>query len=207
MRRSGRSARLDHAQPAGDERPADGDEVHEWLRRFGFRERVVLEPTGFGGFSLLLAADGDARTSFIDTGFGMSQVLPLIVQGVTAAPRKWIITEQPEIHLNPRLQAELPDLFISWVRDGSGVLVETHSEHFLLRLRRLVAAGEIDAAQVALYFVEREDGASQVREIPIEESGRIDPSSWPHGFFEDSLREALTLAQLQAKHRPGERDA
>jgi hypothetical protein len=176
------------------------DQVKHWLSRFGFHKELAYEAAGAGGFSLLLSpGNTNAPTSVIDLGFGVSQVLPLIVQGLKSAPSSWIISEQPEIHLNPRLQATLADLFAFFVSQEVGLIVETHSEHFLLRLRRLVAEGEIDSADVALYYVEQNNGESSVRSVPIEENGWIDPSMWPRGFFEDSLQEALALAQAQSR--------
>ena len=176
-------------------------ELHKWLVRFGINDRIDWKDVGPAGFSLHLDGGQDPPTSFVDAGFGMSQVLPLIVQSLMLPKRSWLITEQPEIHLNPRLQTELADLLVDVANRGSGAIVETHSEHLLLRLRNLVAAGEISSDQVALYFVEREGDRSIVREVPIEDSGRIDPKAWPAGFFEDSLREALSLADNQARAR------
>jgi len=176
-------------------------ELQGWLHRFGIRDRLAWKDVGPAGFSLHLDSGDDLPTSFVDAGFGVSQVLPLIVQALQLPRASWLITEQPEIHLNPRLQTELADLLVDVVARKSGAIVETHSEHLLLRLRNLVASGAISSDLVALYFLENDGDASRVREVPIEESGRIDPEAWPQGFFEDSLREALTLAQTQSGRR------
>jgi hypothetical protein len=173
-------------------------DLRRWLQHFEFNADLTWDGIGFEGFSLLLQHEKDVPTSFLDVGFGVSQVLPLIVQGLKSPKRSWMITEQPEIHLNPRLQAKLADFFVSLAKDEKGVLIETHSEHFLIRLRSLVAEGLMPADDVALYYVEATESGSAVRAVPIEANGYIDPQNWPAGFFEDSLRESLKLAHAQS---------
>ncbi|HET7483994.1 MAG TPA: DUF3696 domain-containing protein [Solirubrobacterales bacterium] len=175
--------------------------LRKWLKHFEFNADLIWDSVGFEGFSLLLQHEKDAPTSFLDVGFGVSQVLPLIVQGLKSRTRSWTITEQPEIHLNPRLQAKLADFFVSLANQDKGLLIETHSEHFLLRLRSLVAGGEIPAENVALYYVEATETGSSVRSVPIQTNGYIDPKNWPAGFFEDSLRESLRLAHTQSQYK------
>jgi hypothetical protein len=177
-------------------------EVNRWLRRFGFSEELAFSDVGTGGFSLVLVREGTAVAStFLDTGFGMSQVLPLIVQGLMSEPGDWVLIEQPEIHLNPKLQAALGDLLSNIVKRGVGLVIESHSEHLLLRLRHLMARRDLADDALGLYFVEQGDDRSTVRSVPVEASGFIAAKDWPHGFFEDSLRESMALAQAQLKER------
>src|SRR5579884_4190859 len=178
------------------------EEVQSWLSHFGFPQKVHFEAVGDEGFALRFGTRRRAST-LADMGFGLSQVLPLIVQGLYAAPGSWLVVEQPEIHLNPRLQAGLADLVVALNERSVGLILETHSEHLLLRLRRLLAQGKIDNEDFGLYFVERDGNASTVREVAIDQSGYINPETWPADFFDDSLRESLALAQAQA----GLRDA
>jgi predicted ATPase len=100
--------------------------------------------------------------------------------------------------LNPRLQAGLADLVVALSKRGIGLIIESHSEHFLLRIRRLLAEDSIAAEDVGLHFVERDRATSLVREVPLDQNGYIDPESWPREFFDDSLRESLALAAAQA---------
>jgi predicted ATPase len=136
-------------------------------------------------------------TNIADAGFGTSQVLPLITQAIAAAPDSLTLAEQPEIHLNPRLQCVLADLFVEMAAAKRRVIVETHSEHLLLRLRRLVAMGKISHEDVALYFIERDREQSTIRHVPIQKNGHIKPADWPAGFFGETLRESLALATTQ----------
>lgn len=172
--------------------------VNEWVSKFEFGFQISCEDLSHGAYEILLRRNKDAPgISLADTGFGLSQVLPLIVQGFYAKKGSIIIAEQPEIHLNPKLQALLSDLFVSIAKNGTGVIVETHSEHLLLRLRRLVADGSISAEDVGLYYVEKTGGTSSIREVPIEDDGHINSETWPKRFFEDALSESLALASAQ----------
>lgn len=169
-----------------------------WVKRFEFGDELRYRDLTPDLFQLVFKA-GTEETNVADAGFGASQVLPLIIQAVAAPHDSLTIAEQPEIHLNPRLQCILADLFVEMATSGHRVLVETHSEHLIVSLRRLVAEGKIDPSQVGLYFVEKDKGVSSIREIPIQANGGIDRQSWPSGFFEDGLREALALATAQSQ--------
>jgi predicted ATPase len=181
-------------------------QLNHWIKRFEFGDRIKLKKISAGYFSLWFEG-GRARTgiNIADAGFGASQILPLIVQAATAREASLTICEQPEIHLNPRLQYVLADLFAEMANNRRRVIVETHSEHLLLRLRHLIAQGRIDSERVALYFVEMSNGIASIREIPVEGNGHIPSEEWPKGFFEDSLREsfALATAQIPTKRRTG----
>lgn len=174
----------------------------KWLKEFDFGPYIEFAELSkaSGGFSFFLRRTHDSPiVNYSDTGFGISQVLPLIVQSIYAQLNSWIVAEQPEIHLNPRLEAQLADLFASTANSNKGVLVETHSEYLLLRLRRLVAEGTVNPESLAVYFVEKNRDRASIRPIEVDDLGHIDPESWPKGFFEDGLREAFALARTQAK--------
>jgi predicted ATPase len=173
--------------------------IDSWVKAFEFGEELKYKELTDDLFQLLFIANQE-ETNIADAGFGASQVLPLIIQAVAAPQDSFTLAEQPEIHLNPRLQCVLADLFVDMAASGHRVLVETHSEHLIVRLRRLVAEGTIRAEDVSLYFVEKNAGKSEIRKIPIESNGSIPAEAWPSGFFDDSLREALALATAQAKN-------
>ena len=174
-------------------------EIQSWLHRFDFAEELKTLDLGEGAFSIHLTPPGtDHEINYADMGFGLSQVLPLIVESVACNPSSLLVTEQPEIHLNPKLQTTLAELLAWRAHQGGSTIVETHSEHLLLRLRKLVALGELSADDVALYYVERTGDSSSVRRVPIESNGHISPEAWPKGFFGDALAESIELAMAQA---------
>lgn len=145
----------------------------------------------------------DKRTgtpvSHRDVGIGVSQVLPVLVSAY-ASKNKLLAIEQPEIHLHPALQAELGDVFLqSALGDSDNTfLIETHSEHLLLRIMRRMRetdAGELDDSlpdvhpdDVMVLFVEPDGPQSIVRQMPLNERGEL-IKAWPGGFFEEGIRE------------------
>jgi len=178
--------------------PGFKKEVNRWISAFDFGTGLQIKRLAEGVFSVFLKRKpGTPNINLADTGFGLSQVLPLIVQGFYARKNSLLLAEQPEIHLNPRLQSRLADLFAAIAKRGVSVFLETHSEHFVLRIRRLLAEKKLKSEDVALYFCERINGRSTIRRIDIQQDGGISPSDWPKGFFEDALAESLALAQAQ----------
>ncbi|MBN1657449.1 MAG: AAA family ATPase [Anaerolineae bacterium] len=176
---------------------------------------VQLEETG----------QSDTRINVCDVGFGLSQVIPIVfesvfteLESVTVVEQPIIIIEQPELHLHPSAQAELGDLFITTAHSGVRFLIETHSEHVLLRVRRRVAetsaakAGgkttgdpEISADQVALYFIDRLFGESVTYPIQLDSKG--DFARVPAGFrdfFADDVRDVVLLSKASRVVAAGE---
>lgn len=149
----------------------------------------------------------NVRVSLQDIGVGVSQVLPVILQAY-GNQNKLIAIEQPEIHLHPRLQSDLADVFIesSLGENQNSFLLETHSEHLILRLlRRIRETTEEDFSEwpeelkkacpqgirpsdVAVLYVEPGEEGAQVRNLRINELGEF-IDEWPNGFFEERIRE------------------
>jgi len=138
-----------------------------------------------------------------DVGVGISQVLPVIVTAIDGSGRL-VSIEQPELHIHPRLQARLADLFInrSW-REKNRFLLETHSEHLILRLQRRIReteAGKVPSEfilrskDVAIHHVRSEGGVTRTQRIELDKTGEfIQP--WPDDFFEIDFFERFGDAQ------------
>ncbi len=134
-----------------------------------------------------------------DVGIGISQVLPVLVSAYASQDRL-VAIEQPEIHLHPKLQAELGDVFLESAlgERRNTFLLETHSEHVLLRIMkrmRQMADGSLPEGlpkvrpeDVAVLYVEPDGSRSIVREMPLNERGDL-VKAWPGGFFEEGLDE------------------
>lgn len=146
-----------------------------------------------------------------EIGTGISQVLPVVVAAV-GVYNPLVVIEQPELHIHPAMQVQLGDLFITQSGDNKFFLIETHSEHLLLRiLRRIRETTEEQASdevkilpnQVAIYYVESENGNTQVNRIGLDENGRF-TDRWPKGFFAERMQEMLPSEireRVEAKRR------
>lgn len=133
-----------------------------------------------------------------DVGFGVSQVLPIIVLLYYAPENSTIIIEQPEIHLHPLAQSALADLFINVVeRRGLQILFESHSEHLLLRLQRRIAEEILGQDDVILHSASYRGNASHLGQLEVDEFGQI--YNWPEHFMGDAFGE--TLAAEKARLR------
>jgi predicted ATPase len=136
-----------------------------------------------------------------DVGLGLSQILPVLVHAL-GSQRQIHCIEQPELHLHPALQADLADVFIESAlgERKNRFLLETHSEHLILRILRRIretAKGTqpkdlppIRPNDVAVLYVEASERGSIVREMEVNERGEF-VKAWPGGFFEEGLRETL----------------
>lgn len=170
------------------------------------RLRERIRTSDIDKLSELILMDRRSNTivSHRDVGIGVSQVLPVLV-GAYAAQKQIVAIEQPEIHLHPAIQADLGDVFIQSAlgEQKNKFLIETHSEHLLLRImRRMRETFEkrkpddmpgVRPEDVAVLFVEpvKDKSFSIVREIPLNERGEL-VKAWPGGFFEEGLREVFS---------------
>lgn len=119
----------------------------------------------------------------IHVGFGLSQILPIIIGALSAAKEDIILIENPEVHLHPAAQALMGQFLADVAKAGVQVIVETHSDHVLNGIRRSVKAGRLIPEQVAIHFFRpRSNEVAQVHSPMLDSSGNID--SWPEGFFD-----------------------
>ena len=178
------------------------DLVDSFVDAEGMAEEWAQEVAAARGDALqdLVLIDKRSGTpvSHRDVGIGVSQVLPVLVTAYASQGRLLAI-EQPEIHLHPGLQAELGDVVIESAFEGNNrFLIETHSEHLLLRIMRRMrqtANNELPDGiptvrpeDVMVLFVEPDGAQSLVREMPLNERGEL-VKAWPGGFFEEGMRE------------------
>ncbi|MBL6852104.1 MAG: DUF3696 domain-containing protein [Alphaproteobacteria bacterium] len=168
-----------------------------WLRELGLIHKFRVEEIGDGSnlwqAKLQVAAKGP-EVLLTDVGFGVSQILPVVTLLYYVPEDSTVILEQPEIHLHPLAQASLADLVISVATHRRvQVIVESHSEHFLLRLQRRIAEQQLRPEDTALYFCRGEDGGSKLERLDVDLLGNI--TNWPENFFGDALGEA-TAAEI-----------
>jgi hypothetical protein len=177
--------------------------LRQWLcRRFRILKDVRLGWVDRERTLISLLADERRGLSGLNVaymGFGISQLVPLIVQTGLLPRAGCLLVEQPEVHLHPKAQADLADLFLAHVTEDRQFIVETHSEHFVLRLRRLIAEGKADPASVRLFYVTKPGNQTRIRGLEIDENGMV--PEWPRGFFEDGYKEAVKIAEARMRRR------
>ena len=133
-----------------------------------------------------------------EMGLGITQLLP-IIGNCTVRESSVIAIEQPELHLHPSLQSKVADILIeSCAKRNNFFLVETHSEHLLLRIMkrmRQTAEGTLEDENlrltpddVAVLYVDNDGEKTYILELELDEDGTLlDP--WPGGFFEEGFAE------------------
>ena len=175
-----------------------------WLQEFGMADSSQVEDRGRLGFDLRVSPPPFNR--FVDltsVGVGVSQVVPVILLCLLAEPGDLVILEQPELHLHPALQHKLADFLLECTRSGRQILVETHSEHLINRLRRRVAEDDSDETEslIGLLFAEQYEGQTTFSESKINAYGGLS-RDWPDGFLDLGAREAQHLVRSSVyKHR------
>jgi hypothetical protein len=177
------------------------EKVNEWLERLGYTLRIDWGKQGY--VHPMLKDRRGLEISLKDTGFGISQILPVLIQGFSSDPGTILILEQPEIHLHPRAQAELGDMLVAIARRGVRMLVETHSEHLLLRLQRRIAESNFSDSpnclkpnEIAVYFIEHLEDQSRVHRVSVNSTGAfVKPPQGLNSFFSDDYSETVIWSQ------------
>jgi predicted ATPase len=170
-----------------------------WLREMGIVETFAVEEikAGSGLYQAKVRVRRHAPEVLLtEVGFGVSQVLPVLTLLYYVEEGSTVILEQPEIHLHPLAQAELADAILkACQRRNLQVIVESHSEHFLLRLQRRVAEGGVRPDHVRLYFCETHSGASRLLPLELDLYGRI--TNWPRNFLGDAFGETAAAEKAR----------
>ena len=138
---------------------------------------------------------GGPSVNLVDVGYGVSQVLPIIVDALQgAASNQTLLLQQPEVHLHPRAQAELGSFFVRLANKKRRFIVETHSDYLVDRVRREVREGRLRPDDVSLLYFERGQHGSTVHNLDLDKGGSIEnpPESYRQ-FFLDEERQLLGI--------------
>lgn len=183
--------------------------IGQWLRHLGLIHSFTVRQLakGMREYRVGVRVDpGTPEVSIPDVGFGVSQLLPVLVQAFYAPANSTVIVEQPELHLHPATQQNLADMFVgaSQARENGAdrnvqFLIESHSEHFLRRLQRRIAEGAVDPGRVAIYFSAREESVSRIEPLELNEFGGI--KNWPKDFFGDQMTDIAEMQKAGIKRR------
>jgi len=180
-----------------------------WLQQMGLIDSFEVQPVAEGRREyevLIRTKDIKQKVNLTDVGFGVSQVLPVLVQCFYAPPDSVILLEQPELHLHPSVQVSLADLFIEAIqarekgRDRNiQLIVESHSEYFLRRLQRRIAEEMITQDKVAIYFCKPTSSEAEMGRLHLDIFGNI--TNWPEGFFGDEVSDLVEMTRAGITRR------
>ncbi len=170
-------------------------ETNKWLKRLEIGYELVVKSVGERSRDLFEVRLIDVHRkksvdiALPDVGFGISQLLPFVVQSLVSE-RQIISIEQPEVHVHPRLQADLGDLLVEAIKTPrqNQFIVETHSEHLILRLQSLVRKKKIKSTDVSVIYVSRGSEGAESQRLRLDEDGYF-IDDWPGGFFPERLKE------------------
>lgn len=206
--RENRTARLDYGRPDGT--MGSGllpTAVNQWCAYLGIADRIHVTTQGKLGHVLGLRVGGHDRDPTA-IGVGASQLLPVVVMVLGAPEGSVVLLEQPELHLHPRVQSRLAD-FLAYARRDIRIVVETHSEYLLTRLRLRIVEGDLKPDELGVLFAtqppeEQEDEKiagdavyTEFEHLSVDELG--DLNRWPPNFFDSLDRDSVDLARAVAR--------
>ena len=170
-----------------------GTAVNHWLKMmniidFNNNQRNEI-------IRLNMKSDSGVKVDISDVGFGVSQIFPIIVEGLRMKKGQTLLLEQPEIHLHPKLQMQLTDFFIAMAKCNKNTIIETHSEHIINRLVRRSLEDDDIAKLINIYFIEN----TEPKLIQIDKNKGI--INWPKNFFDQAANEEREILRLAIENR------
>lgn len=178
-------------------RPGEIEEINNWLKEeIGF----TIEVVGTHGHAsiLIIDSDGKSKTNIADNGFGISQILPVLIQiwqqskskslhyGFLEVPAM-IVIEQPELHLHPKMQSRVGEMFCKAIRLARTkqidlrIIIETHSKEIIDSIGKSIENGIISNEDAGVYLVDK-DSENNVVRANFDQGGFLE--KWPYGFFD-----------------------
>ncbi len=194
-----RDRRVKYLDPDGvTQRDSLSNAASIWCHHLGIADGIQVITRGKLGHQLGLNIAGVTRDPTA-VGVGASQLLPVVVLVLGAPQDAVVLLEQPELHLHPGVQSRLGDFFAR-ARPDVRLVIETHSEYLVTRLRRLIAEGDLAPSDLSVLFAShaREPdgpagGETRFRALDVDELGDFDV--WPDGFFDALDHESVNIAR------------
>lgn len=169
--------------------------ISSWLAYLELGSPVVFRNLGIAGFETLVKG-----LPLYNLGTGVSQMLPLLALCLNTHGDRVVLIEQPELHLHPSAQQKLADFLIAMVESGRRLVVETHSEYLITRLRRRVAVDGVNPSKYQLVFVEKAEGRSTFKTSKLNDTGQF--SYWPDGFFGQVEDDLISILEADVRKSP-----
>lgn len=172
--------------------------LHEALSAFGRYSEMFTDigvkqlGRGSGDPFQVQVKMGTKKANLMDVGYGVSQVLPLIVDAQRAGTKTMLLLQQPEVHLHPKAQAALGSMVKDWVsKSEQVVVVETHSDYLVDRLRLEVKRGNLSVGDLKIYFLEKSGNRTTLHALDVDAQGNV--LNAPDGYRDFFLREQMAL--------------
>lgn len=198
--------------------------MNKWVKAFKIGERLSLEmdENGLGLLVKIFTTPSDKKGRLLaDAGYGITQFLSIVLQieitimsslyecfkgktetsnpisSIPTIPARTIAIEEPEIHLHPKYQSLLAEMFYEAYKEYNiQFIIETHSEYLLRKIQTLVGARNLSPEEVSMVYVEDDEevkkGAQKVRRIPVKDDGRLAAPFGP-GFYDEADNLSLAL--------------
>jgi predicted ATPase len=179
------------------------EHIPKWLQSLGLIDSYRVAPvrrTQRDYEFLVTQHKGGPEVRLTDVGFGVSQVLPVLILCYYAPKGSILILEQPEAHLHPKVQSELGDVLIDVMKNRNlQIILESHSEHLLHRLMLRTAETKLSVEDTALYFCQINEGVSEIEPLQVDEYGNI--ANWPQEFFGDVTGDLIKQGRAEMDRR------
>ena len=187
----------------GSKRMKFQEMIAHWLQELGLIHSFEIQEIAPGSnlYYARVRANGSSPESMLtDVGFGVSQVLPVLVLLYYVPEGSIVLMEQPEIHLHPSVQSRLADVMLAVAsRRNIQIIVESHSEHLLRRFQRRAAEGKTESSDLKLYFVSNDSGVAKLSDLVLNQFGEIE--NWPKHFFGNEMEEVAAITKESIKRR------
>ena len=183
--------------PSGKEKCTLSDALAEWMIHLNVASAVDVDRKNSFGFSVSIENMDHIKSDIMNVGIGTSQVLPVLISVLLSEPHEILIFEQPELHLHPYSQSRLADMFVEFCKQGRKIILETHSEYFLLRLRYHIVKNNYSKESAAINFFHH-TGRTKVWTTNISGLGNIE---YPEDFRDETqeLLDSILEAALERK--------
>jgi len=175
----------EHAVQIIEENSKLHEETKRILKKLGIaNDSEVSKLPNQKNFEFILKTDiTESGVNFADVGCGSSQILPIIVQSLCAPDDSMIIIEQPEVHLHPKIQADLAGFIVESISSNKKFLIETHSEYFIERIRTCIMKNPALSKNVIIYYVDQNKDKKQSEIIKIKINSKGQYSTLPEGYL------------------------
>lgn len=155
-----------------------GEALDEWMIHLDVASEINIDNENPFGMRVRISNMASEKADILNVGVGTSQVLPVLIMGLLSEEKEILLFEQPELHLHPKSQSRLADFFVQISKKNRQIIVETHSEYIINRLRYNVLKNEIPSDEVSINFFENKE-ATRVSLGNMTQYGEL---NYPEGF-------------------------